>query len=153
MPARKATKYVRRKNATRKQRKSRRQRKRKSITHSRRRRVIRTTRRIRRGGDRNAIYGKDAAEEAYKALNDPEILLSECINDNCQTETTKWADDWALVKGNQRLMYTYMPTINESRANMAKACTQCDTKLGLIPGTTLTAAIRNVNSASRPSSQ
>ena len=157
MPTRKVTKSTRRKNATRKQRKLHRQRK--PITHSRRRRRTRTTHRRRKGGDRNAIYGDDAAKEARLAINDPEIakalnyeLLSECITDKCKTEATKWADDWAVVNSNPSLVHTYMPTIKNSKANLAKACAQCDTKLGLKPGTTLTTAMRNENSTNRPRS-
>jgi len=166
MPTQKVTKSTRRKNATRKQRKSHRQRK--PITHSRRRRRTRTTHRRRRtrtthrrrkGGDRNAIYGDDAAKEARLAIHDPEIakalnyeLLSECINEKCKTEATKWADDWAVVNSNPSLLHTYMPTIKSSKANLAKACAQCDTKLGLKPGTTLTTAMRNENSTNRPMS-
>jgi hypothetical protein len=37
-----------------------------------------------------------------------------------------------------------MPTINKSKAEMAKACAQCDAKLGLNPGSTLIAAMRKM---------
>ena len=151
MPTKKVRKIARRKNTTRKHRNTRRHRK--PIKHSRRKRGARPTRRRRKGGDRNAIYGNSAAEEARLAINDPAIKkkledeeLLDCINKTCKTEATKWADDWAVVKNDQRQLYKYMPTINKSKAEMMKAYAQCDTKLGLKTGTALVAAMRNENS-------
>ena len=107
MPTKKVRKIARRKNTTRKHRNTRRHRK--PIKHSRRKRGARPTRRRRKGGDRNAIYGNSAAEEARLAINDPAIKkkledeeLLDCINKTCKTEATKWADDWAVVKNDQR---------------------------------------------------
>lgn len=120
MPRRKVTK------STRKQRKP--------ITHSRRRRRTRTTRRRRKGGYKKAIYDNSATE------------LLDCINKTCKTQATKWGHDWAVVKNDQSELYKYVSTINKSKAEMAKACAQCDVKLGLTPGTALVAAMRNENS-------
>jgi hypothetical protein len=143
MPTRKVTKPARRKNATRRQRKP--------ITHSRRRRSARPTRRIRKGGDRNAIYGPLAAEEARAVLK-PENLksfidkdnlskLDECIGKNCKEQSSSWADKWREVRNYPHRYHEVAPF----KVNMETACGVCDTSLKNTSGTAVKRAMRLEN--------